>query len=304
MKQLLMPTAVLSVMLCCQMAYGQDTTTTYTGDAIQDTIPVPADTIVSDTGRYGPVTIIVDNSDKKHNAKIKAIFGRKNSTNKKKNFDISYWGFELGLNNYSDRSDYGSAEVNDFAPARPGEPEAGPGEFSLRTGKSVNVNIWPVWVKVNLINHYLSLKTGFGIEMNNYRYSKSISYYNDIAKTYVMEDSVTFKKNKLFSEYLTIPVLLDFETNPYHNSNSFRISAGPTFGYLVKSRTKQVSKARGKVKNNDPFNLEKFRVGLRAELGFGPVTLYSAYSFTPIHQYGLKQYPYSIGIILIGDKGW
>ena len=282
-------------------------TSAQTNDSVfvssQDNLP-RQDSVKPDTTNYGPVTVIVDNKDGNGSPKVKAVFGQKDHHNRKKNVDISYLGFELGLNNFSDRSNYGSQEVNDFALAAPGGPEAGPGEFSLRTGKSVNVNIWPIWMKVNLIDHKLNLKTGFGIEMNNYRYSKSISYYNDASRTYIIRDSVKFKKNKLFTEYLTIPVMLDFETNPYHHARSFRIAAGPTFGYLIKSRTKQVSKARGKEKNNDPFNLEKFRTGLRGEIGFGPVTLYGAYSFTPIHQYGLKQYPYSIGIELIGDSNW
>lgn len=140
--------------------------------------------------------------------------------------------------------------------------------------------------------------------MNNYRYTKNISYVDDVTGTYIFNDSVNFKKNKLFTEYLTIPLLLNVETNPHHVSKSFRVSVGPTFGYLVKSRTKQKSEERRKVKNNNNFNLEKFRFGLRTELGFGPFTLYSAYSFTPIHQYGVKQYPYSIGIVIIGDNGW
>lgn len=305
--------------LCCRPAYGQvqhpkEVTAAVKDTALRevevtlrvggDTTFRVRDTIRRDTGRYGPVTIILDTQNGKGNTKVKAVLGHGNSHDHTKNVDFTYLGFELGLNSFSDRSDYGSQEVNEFAPAAPGEPEAGPGEFSLRTGKSVNVNIWPVWMKVNLIAHKLSFKTGFGVEMNNYRYTKRITYQNDDSRTYVVRDSVRFKKNKLFTEYLTIPLLLNFESNPYHNSNSFRLTAGPTFGYLIKSRTKQVSKARGKVKNKDAFNLEQFRMGLRGEIGFGPITLYGAYSFTPIHQYGLKQYPYSIGLELIGDRGW
>jgi hypothetical protein len=310
--------AICAAAFCCQPAHGQQGPKD-AGTPKTDTLPrevkvtiqlgkdstlAATDTVSRDTSHYGPVTVIVESKDGKGNAKIKAVLGHGNAPDRSKNVDFSYLGFELGLNNFSDRSDYGSPEVNAFAPAAPGGPEAGPGEFSLRTGKSVNVNIWPVWMKVNLVDHKLNLKTGFGVEMNNYRYTKSITYQNDASRTYVVRDSVRFKKNKLFTEYLTIPVLLDFESNPYHNARSFRLSAGPTFGYLIKSRTKQVSKARGKVKQNDPFNLEQFRVGLRGEIGFGPVTLYGAYSFTAIHQYGLKQYPYSVGIELIGDNGW
>lgn len=266
----------------------------------RDTSALPVDTAKADTSYYGPVTVIVKNPGEKH-PEVKAVLGHPGKDHKDKNVKVSWLGFDLGLNNYVDRSNYGSPEVKDFVP---GPPQAGEDEFSLRTGKSVNVNIWPVWIKVNLVRHYLSLKTGVGVEMNNYRYAKPITYVNDPSGTYIRYDMVKFKKNKLFTEYLTIPLLLNLETQPYDDSRSFRLAAGPTFGYLVKSRTKQISGERGRVKNNDAFNLEKFRLGLRAELGYGPVTLYGAYSFTTIHRNGLEQYPFAIGIVLIGNKGW
>ncbi|TAM95424.1 MAG: PorT family protein [Chitinophagaceae bacterium] len=257
-----------------------------------------SDSTKNDTAHIGNVTIIVKDKGKKdHNTQI--TFGRSKDSSRLGNVSFTWFGFDIGWNNYIDRSAYGTATVNDFAIAKPGQPEATEGEFALRAGKSVNVNIWPVLIKVNLVKHYLNLKTGLGIEMNNYRYSRDISYVNKITGTYIIQDSVQFKKNKLFTEYLTVPLMLDVETNPYHSSRSFHIAAGPTFGYLVKSRTKQVSKARGKIKDNDSFNLEKFRVGLRVEAGWSWFTLYGAYSLTPIHQYGLKQYPFSIGLALI-----
>lgn len=271
----------------------------------QDTGSTPArDTACcdADTAHYGPVTVIkVTRDGEKKTAKViwgDAEISAKDTAKKEQHqVKLSWLGFDFGWNNYVDRTDYGTAGVNDFVP---GQPEATKDMFSLRGGKSVNVNIWPVLVKVNLIDRYLGLRTGLGIEMNNYRYTKSISYKNDISRTYVFRDTVQFKKNKLFSEYLTIPVMFTVESNPAHTGRSFHFATGATFGYLIKSRTKQVSHARGEVKNNDPFNLEQFRTSLRTEIGYGPVRLYGSYSFTPIHQYGLEQYPFSIGIVLIG----
>lgn len=216
------------------------------------------------------------------------------------NVEISWFGFDIGINSYVDKSNYGSAEVNNFVRLGAGNPEATEDLFSLHGIKSVNVNIWPILLKVNLIKHIINLKTGIGIVMNNYRYSKNVTYVNDPNETYItLNKDIDLKKNKLFTEYLTIPVLLHLTTNPYHDSKSFHFSAGPTFGLLIKSRTKQKSDKRGKVKNNDPFNLETFRMGLRTEIGYGPINLYGAYSFTPIHKYGLTQYPFSIGISLV-----
>lgn len=259
----------------------------------QDTLSTPVkDTTIHretdsswDRANIGPIEVTV-----KH--KGKSVFKDSN----KKRVQISWFQVDLGFNNYVDKSPYGTSEVTDFAPAPPGQPIGTKSEFALKTGKSVNVNIWPVMFKFNLVSHHLNFITGIGVEMNNYRYSRNITYVNNYSGTNVIWDSVNFSKNKLFTEYLTIPLLLNLNTNPSNPYHSIRFSAGPTFGYLIKSRTKQISRERGKVKNSSNFNLEDYRIGLRASIGYEWVQLYGSYSLTPIHQYGLKQYPFSIGI--------
>ncbi|GAA4317585.1 outer membrane beta-barrel protein [Compostibacter hankyongensis] len=262
----------------------------------------------SDTSNFGMFTVIRTKKDSsgtsKPSTRVELGTPRGKTAKTAGNVSLHWLDLDLGFTNYIDNSAYGTAEVNDFAPVKPGEEAVSAQQFSLRPGKSVNVNIWLLSMRANLIRHRLNLKADLGIEMNNYRYRKNITYVSDFSKTYVIRDSVDFSKNKLFTEYLTLPVMLNLETNPFHVSNSFRISAGPTFGYLVKSRTKQISEERGKKKNKDSFNLEKFRVGLRGELGYSWITLYGSYSLTPIHQYGLDQHPFSIGIILLNNPAW
>ena len=66
-------------------------------------------------------------------------------------------------------------------------------------------------------------------------------------------------------------------------------------GYLLKARTKQVSEERGKVRLTDEFSLNKWRFALTGEIGYGPIKLYSNFALTPLHDYGLEQYPFSVG---------
>ena len=293
----------LLVVPLCQATQAQNRSTTtirvnYGDQKIKDTtITSVADSGKADTVHIGMVTII-QCRDCGSEGKTSVSLGNQKKKNELTNVDFSWFGFDLGINSFVDKSAYGSPEVNDFVQLGSGHPEATEELFSLRGIKSVNVNIWPLLLKVNLVHHVLNLKTGIGIEMNNYRYTKNVTYVNETDKTHITLTDQTLKKNKLFTEYLTIPVLLNLNTNPHRNSRAFRLSAGPTFGLLIKSRTKQKSDAEGKVKNNDPFNLENFRTGARAEIGYGPINFYGAYSFTPIHKYGLEQYPFSIGIIL------
>ncbi|MHB1921341.1 MAG: outer membrane beta-barrel protein [Chitinophagaceae bacterium] len=250
-----------------------------------------------DTSHFGGMVIVKTGPN---DDKITRVFlhdpGGKRSSEKK--FRMHFFSdFDLGFNNYRDLSDYGSPAVNSFAPAGPGQLPATPGEFSLRTGKSVNVNIWILKSEFHLVHHYLNLVSGLGLEMNNYRYRANITYVNSPSGvTQVIQDSVQFSKNKLFTEYLTLPLLLQINTQP--DGKGFHLSGGISVGYLVKSRQKQISPQRGKVKNNNSFNLEPFRTSLEIEVGLDKISLYCTYGLTPIHQYGLKQYPYSVGIRL------
>jgi len=73
------------------------------------------------------------------------------------------WGIlDLGFSNYTDNTDYTSAETQQFAPGSNKE------WFKLRNGKSVNVNIWFFMQKLNMVSHVVNLKYGLGLELNNY----------------------------------------------------------------------------------------------------------------------------------------
>lgn len=244
----------------------------------------------------------------------------------KKNLHTRWIVVDLGFNNFRDRSnypgamavslhpsnnsvdqlpyynspnrleknfDYSGMALNTFAPRMASEPLT-PSEFKLITGKSINFNIWVIMQRLNLHKHKLNLIYALGLEVNNYRYARNISYVPGYPTT-IIRDSVDFSKNKLFTQYLTIPVMLNFNSNPARPGRAFEVSLGFSGGYLLKARTKQISEERGKVRRADDFNLNKWRLGLTGELGYGPIKLYSNFALTPLHDYGLEQYPFSVG---------
>jgi hypothetical protein len=242
----------------------------------------------------------------------------------KKNLHTKWFVIDVGFNNYIDRSDYTGAGVlsrdvryayapnalaayqaeksfdysayglNTFAPRGGSEPLT-PDEFKLITGKSINVNIWIIQQRLNIYKHKLNVIYALGVEMNNYRYARNITYVPGYP-TQIIRDTVNFSKNKLFAEYLSVPLMLNFNSNPARPGRSFELSMGVMGGYLVKSRTKQISKERGKIKRTDDFNLKQWRFALTSELAYGPVKLYGNFALTPLHDYGLEQYPFSVGI--------
>jgi hypothetical protein len=120
----------------------------------------------------------------------------------------------------------------------------------------------------------------------------------NIPHPFIFRDSVSFSKNKLAADYVTVPLMLNFQTNPNDPKKGISLSAGVSMGYLYSSRNKQVSDSRGKEKNRGDYDLEKWKFSYVGELGLGPVRLYGSYSPKSIFTNELNFTPYNIGIRL------
>jgi hypothetical protein len=208
----------------------------------------------------------------------------------------NWWIFDLGFANLIDNTNQSNIQTmsanNSNAIRTPNSRD-----LKLNNAKSSNVNIWIVQQKVDLYKHIWNLKYGIGIEMFNFRFEQPISFSNTPGN-YVYFDNVTFSKNKLFVEYLTVPVQINYQANP-QNNKSFYASLGFSAGYLVQSRTKQISEERGKKKVNGNFNLNNFKASTIGELGIGPIRLYGSYSLTNLFDKQLSNFemnPYAIGL--------
>ncbi len=165
--------------------------------------------------------------------------------------------------------------------------------FHLRTGKSVNVNIWFFMQRLNMVDHVLNLKYGLGLELNNYRYDNNIRY--KINPTEVIMDTINYNKNKLAADYITVPLMLNFNFTP-HKKNAFGVSAGVSAGYLYSSRQKFKSSENGKTKTHDDFDLRPWKISYIAEIQLGYVRLYGSYATQSMFKNGLDQTPYNVGL--------
>jgi hypothetical protein len=215
---------------------------------------------------------------------------------KLKNVTTNWFSFDLGYANYRDES-----EQMAYLSIYPGLPYnkywVNSNSLKLDNRKSSNFNIWIVQQKLNVYQHKINLKYGVGFEMFNFRFEQPISFRNEPGKTVFMDD-INFTKNKLFVKYLTVPVQLNFQPNPY-NRKGFYASIGLSAGYLVDARNKQISPERGKQKYDGNFELNNFRFATIGELGIGGIRLYG--SFGSINLFDKNQshfslFPYSIGL--------
>lgn len=272
----------------------------------------PADTTVkskhNDTLRIGNIIIIKKGGKKsKENDSIASVMI---TTPKKKSRIKTNWGgVDIGFSNYSDKTNYARAIADGYLRNRPGFPDMSKDDFKLKTGKSININIWIVTQQLNLVKENVSLRYGFGLELNNYRYKSGISYKDDETipytggtitnKPFIFRDSIAFSKNKLAADYLTVPLMLNFASNKWGSNNrGFNIAFGVSAGYLYSQRNKQKSEARGKEKNKGDYDLEKFKLSYIGEMGFGPVKFYASYSPKSFYEHSMDIRPYNFGFRL------
>lgn len=271
MKKLLL--AAIAFSLTMSALAQADTTNTNKSD----TIRIGGMIIIKKTGKDGKEDkeVILSNRKKKSNANV--------STN--------WFIVDLGFANFNDKTNYSSAEAMAFAPGLDKD------KLKLRTGKSVNVNIWFFMQRLNLIKHAVNLKYGLGLELNNYHFNDTRVHFQKNPTSILLDDTyANLKKNKLAADYITVPMMLNFNFTP-NRGRTFGLSAGVSAGYLYSARQK-IKGSDGKHKLHDDFNLRNWKLSYIGELNLGPVKLYGSYAMKSMWEKGLDQTPYNVGIRL------
>lgn len=268
---------------------------TMTGFAQTDTTGVPKDTTAKQPGTADTIKvggmIIVRTPGEDGDNKLKNIQISNNKKNKNANVRTNWWIVDLGFSNWKDNTDYTSAEAQAFAPG------INEDHLDLRDGKSVNVNIWVFQQKLNLIKHVVNLKYGLGVELNNYRFEdKRVKFTENPTNIVLNEEWKDIKKNKLAADYLTVPLMLNFNFTPKRESG-FGFSAGVSAGYLYSARQK-IKEDGDKDKFKDDFELNKFKLSYIGELSLGYVKLYGSYAMDNMWDKGLDMQPYTVGLRL------
>jgi len=254
-----------------------------------------------DTLQIGGFTIVRDGeSAKQSTSSSRTNYNQiwvSRSAKKNKSISTNWLIFDLGFANYRDLTNYSYAQAGSYLKImRPGDPAVNEGTTTLNTGKSSNVNIWLFMQRASLSKNVLNLKYGLGLEMYNFRYDSRISFRNAPAPM-AFNDSISFTKNKLYAGYITVPLMININTQP-NSRRGLIMSVGMSAGYLLASRNKQVSGDRGKQKYKGDLALEPWRLAAIGEIGLGPVRLYGSYSLNQLQKTytRMEQYPYTIGI--------
>jgi hypothetical protein len=246
----------------------------------------------ADTIRVGGMIIIKDHKNDDTTKRSRNITISNRNKRKSSNLSTNWWIVDIGFANLKDETNYAQALSSGFVGAGVGKDQ-----LDLKTGKSINVNLWFFMQKLNVVKHVVNLKYGLGLELNNYRFDNETVRFSKNPTKITLDDNLKdIKKNKLAADYITVPFMVNFNLTP-RQKKGFGFSAGVSAGMLYSARQK-IKDNGDKDKLHDDFDLEKWKLSYIGELNLGPVRLYGSYAMNNMWEKGLDQTPYNVGIRL------
>lgn len=178
--------------------------------------------------------------------------------------------------------------------------------MELDYGKSFNFQ-WNLTQKnLNLYKKYIQLSTGVGFEFNNLSFENKTRLNPDSSYTWGIIDSTNkygYLKNRFKQTYVTVPLLLSFNTNKKLKKN-VHLTCGVVGKYLLSSKTKTILELNGDeftYKRKDGYNLNPFQFNAYASVGYRNFTVFAQYALTEMFKAnkGPQLYPFAVGVRLI-----
>ncbi len=217
--------------------------------------------------------ILIDHSDE-NEGKLDTIDAAPGDSKEDKAFEAHWAGLDMGfmmLMNDQFNQDFGTTDFlkNDI-------------------GHSMVWNLNVFEHKFPIAKEYLGITTGLGFSFTQ------VAFRNNYVPTVqigdeggdliaVMDTAINYTKNKLKATYLTVPLLLEFNTNA-DAEKSFYVAAGVVGGVKIASRYKRayddgknvVSVQKGQ------FGLQTFRLDGTVRIGYGSWGAFASYGLLPL----------------------
>ncbi len=155
--------------------------------------------------------------------------------------------------------------------------------------------------KFNIAREYFGVTTGLGFSFTSVAFKNNyvLSHTADTLTAFV--DTVNaYSKNKLKAAYLTVPLLLEFNTNINANK-SFYLAAGVVGGVRLTSKVKRKGEFDGKEfteKHKGTYALNSFKLDAALRMGYSDFGVFANYSLLPLFDTGKTTavYPLTFGL--------
>lgn len=205
--------------------------------------------------------------------------------------EFKFWqGIDIGVNGY-------------FNSSNTIQTPAGYNFLELDYARSRSIGLNLAQYNLHIYKNYVNVVTGIGFEWNSYALRNNVSLVQDAPNVVGIEEPYNFSKNKLKTTWVNVPLMLEFNTSK-DEEKSFHVGVGATFGYnIFRNRLKQEFAVDGdeqKRVTKDDFNVNPFRYGATARVGYGNYTLFANYGLSTLFKEGRgpKVYPFSAGVSL------
>ena len=266
-----------------------------TNDADTTVVHVGKKRIIIIDNNEKEIDVDADNKNKDNNTNINIDFEEKDHPKKPAKARSHWGGFDLGFNNYfTDGTSTSLSPGNDH--------------LELNTGKSIHIGINIFKHDFKLYKRYIMFTTGIGLSLDNYRFTSDktlIKNINIVKADYDLNDKmeqITYSKNKLAVNYVTVPFLIQFNTDE-KLKKSFHLAGGILLSYKYDSHLKLVYDKEGekqKTKRRDDFNIEPLRYDATVRIGYRNYTLFGSYAISELFKGGPTLHPFNVGLQLAG----
>ncbi len=235
----------------------------------------------------------------------------KEGAKKKKIFDLG----DRPNDHFMVQFGYDGWSANGLTYTSPSGVKAGPSGFSR------HFNIYFMLDKPSKSNPHLSIGYGIGLATSNIFFKDTYIDIKSTSSTMPIIDvsqgggSATqprFKKFKLATQYIQIPLELRYVANAENPNKGFKVAAGVKLGYLLKAYTKgknALNSNGGSIYSSSyidkQFDKHFFNSTMAAatlRIGLGIISIDGSYQLTTLFKDGAAAgvRPYSIGLTLSG----
>jgi hypothetical protein len=156
---------------------------------------------------------------------------------------------------------------------------------------------------------HFSFAAGLGIGVSNIFLDDQVIRVSDTGSLgqarFVKDTGDVYKRYKLTTAYLEMPLELRFFGNNQNRNKGFKAAIGATVGMNIGAHTKGVTSAGGtKIieKESTRRFMQQWSFAATARIGYGNFSLFGSYNLTPIFKdnLGPAVVPYSVGLCITG----
>ncbi len=133
----------------------------------------------------------------------------------------------------------------------------------------------------------IGISGGLGFSSNNFYNNLRITTQENTGDQQyaLLTDTASYRYNKVTSQYIDIPIEIRYRTTPNTKGRFFRLYAGVRVGVRVHSYSQYVTEEVD-IRYGNLDDLNRFRYGLYARIGYSFISLYGYYGLTGLFQNG------------------